>query len=69
MTDSPKARGAPAKPYPMRLFARNTRVRVYMGSGWEQGTVVHSCRESCSVYIARRKKEVRVMDARNVLPL
>lgn len=45
---------------------QGTSVKVFMGSGWERGTVYQVTKKSVSVQLPKRM--VSVYDLRNVLP-
>lgn len=54
--------------HPLPIFRKGTAVKVYMGAGWAKGTVSHSDRDACVVFLAQLRKTVRVKDARNITP-
>ena len=52
---------------PMPIFRRGTPVSVYMGAGWEKGTVTESTKDRCTVRLSRGTNRVRTcFDARNI---
>ena len=54
-------------PTPMPILRRGTPVSVYMGAGWEKGSVVDSTKRHCSVRLSRGTGRTRTcFDARNI---
>lgn len=52
---------------PMPIFRRGTPVSIYMGAGWEKGTVTESTKRHCSVRLSRGTNRTRTcFDARNI---
>lgn len=43
-------------------------VKVYMGSGWQKGTLLSKTKDSATVRLAVGGRLVRVFDPRNVKP-
>jgi len=54
------------KPLPMRSFRKHAFVKVYCGSGWKKGKVVHWTKDGVSVWILREQKTVVCRDNRNI---
>ena len=52
------------KPFPLPLFTRGTKVRVYMGCGFSVGYVIDSAQDHCQVELAVGSRRVTVKDAR-----
>ena len=48
---------------------RGTNVKVFMGAGWEKGTVVQWEKSRCTVRLNRGNKTVVCHDARNLQTL
>ena len=53
-------------PLPMRVMRKQTSVKVFMGAGWDKGTVVEWRASGITVYLPRKKKTVTVRDNRNI---
>jgi len=53
-------------PLPMRVMRKRTSVKVFMGAGWEKGTVVEWRANGTTVYLPRKKQTVTVRDNRNI---
>lgn len=53
-------------PLPMRVMRKQTSVKVFMGAGWEKGTVVEWRANGTTVYLPRKKQTVTVRDNRNI---
>ena len=53
-------------PLPMRVMRKRTSVKVYMGAGWEKGSVIDWKANGITVYLPRKKKTVTVRDNRNI---
>ena len=60
-----------AKPaHPLPVFRKGTPVSIYMGAGWEKGTVTESTKDRCTVRLSRGASRVRTcFDARNIKPI
>jgi hypothetical protein len=54
------------EPLPMRSMRKKTSVRVFMGAGWEKGTVVEWSAGGITVYLPRKKGNTTVRDNRNI---
>ncbi len=54
------------EPLPMRVMRKQTSVKVFMGAGWEKGSVVEWRASGITVYLPRKKKTVTVRDNRNL---
>ena len=54
------------RPLPMRSMKKGTQVRVFMGAGWDSGTVVQWSADGITVWLPRRAKTVNVRDNRNL---
>lgn len=58
-----------AKPaHPLPIYPRFKEVKVYMGAGWEKGSVMDSSRNHCTVRLGRRNATTTCRDARNIHP-
>jgi len=55
--------------HPLPVFPRLTQVKVYMGAGWQKGSVEQSDRDGCTVYLSQLRRTTRVRDARNLIRL
>ena len=53
-------------PLPMRVMRKQTSVKVFMGAGWEKGTVVQWTAGGITVYLPRKKGNTTVRDNRNI---
>ena len=53
-------------PLPMRVMRKRTSVKVFMGAGWEKGSVIDWRANGITVYLPRKKKTVTVRDNRNI---
>ena len=54
-------------PTPMPIFRKGTPVSIYMGAGWEKGTVTDSTKRHCSVRLNRGTSRTKTcFDARNI---
>lgn len=54
---------------PLPILRKQSEVKVYMGAGWEKGTVRESTREHLTVWLGRRNCSTTCRDARNIQPL
>ena len=57
-----------AKPrHPLPTLRKGTAVSIFMGAGWEKGTVTDSTRDRCTVRLGRGAGRSRTcFDARNI---
>ena len=54
-------------PTPMPILRKGTPVSIYMGAGWEKGTVTDSTKRHCSVRLNRGTSRTKTcFDARNI---
>lgn len=53
-------------PTPLPIFRRNTNVEVFIGAGWGKGTVEHSDKVRCVVFLKIGQRRVTCYDARNI---
>lgn len=53
-------------PTPLPVYRRGTSVEVFLGAGWGKGTVEHSDKARCVVYLKIGSRRVTCYDARNL---
>lgn len=53
-------------PFPLPKFPVNTKVQVYMGTGWSAAYVVESHQHKCIVRLASGNRIITVFDARSI---
>lgn len=53
-------------PTPLPIFRRNTNVEVFLGAGWGKGTVEHSDKVRCVVFLKIGQRRVICYDSRNI---
>jgi hypothetical protein len=54
--------------HPLPVFRKGTQIKVFCGSGWMTGTVEHSDRDRCVVFLKIGSRRVICYDARNIKP-
>lgn len=52
--------------FPMPIFSKGSRVKVYMGCGWSTATVLESRQHMCVVRLSVGNRIVTVSDARSI---
>lgn len=52
--------------HPMPALRRNAPVQVFMGAGWQKGTVQESTRDRCTVWLGQAQRNTTIYDARNI---
>jgi hypothetical protein len=52
------------RPFPLPIFAKGTKVRVYLGAGFGTGYVIESFQDRCSVKLTTKDLPITVYDAR-----
>lgn len=55
------------EPLPLPILRKKTEVKVFMGAGWQKGTVVESTRDYCTVYLTQGRRSTTVRDQRNII--
>jgi hypothetical protein len=53
------------RPLPIRSVARNKKVKVRTGGGWESGSVIRWSKDGLTVWLGRSQRQVTVRDNRN----
>ena len=56
-------------PHPLPVIRKGGEVKVYMGAGWQKGTVRDSSRDHCTVYCNQLRRTTTCRDARNIILL
>ena len=54
------------QPFPLPIFRRGTKVKVFLGAGWSVGTVAESTQEKCIVKLKSNDRNISVFDARSI---
>lgn len=54
-------------PFPLPLFPKDTKVKVFMGAGWSIGYVEDSRQDQCSVRLVVGNRLITVKDSRSIM--
>lgn len=52
--------------FPMPIYMKGSKVRVFMGCGWSTGLVLESQQHSCVVKLSLGNRIITVYDARSI---
>lgn len=52
------------RPFPLPLFTKGTKVKVFLGAGFSTGYVIDSYQDRCSVQLTTKDSPINVYDAR-----